>query len=64
MLNVIAKLMFGEHHQSHAFYPSPYEKAAVLTIDGEWSTTSLALGEKNFLQELHSLGLLYLLGLK
>ncbi len=64
------KLMFGEHHQSHAgsaFYPSPYEDAAILTIDGvgEWTTTSLAHGKNNtieFLQEInfpHSLGLLY-----
>ena len=64
------KLMFGEHHQSHAasaFYPSPFEDAAILTIDGvgEWATTSLAYGKGNnieFLKEIHfphSLGLLY-----
>jgi len=64
------KFMFGEHHQSHAasaFYPSPFEEAAILTIDGvgEWTTTSLAYGEGNkitFLKEIdfpHSLGLLY-----
>ncbi len=64
------KFMFGEHHQSHAssaFYPSPFEDAAILTVDGvgEWSTTSLAYGKKNkieFLKEIHfphSLGLLY-----
>ncbi len=64
------KFMFGEHHQSHAssaFYPSPFEDAAILTIDGvgEWSTTSLAYGKNNkieFLKEIHfphSLGLLY-----
>ena len=64
------KLMFGEHHQSHAasaFYPSPFEEAAVLTIDGvgEWTTTSLAFGKGNkidILKEIHfphSLGLLY-----
>ena len=64
------KFMFGEHHQSHAasaFYPSPYEEAAILTIDGvgEWATTSLAYGNGNkieYLQEInfpHSLGLLY-----
>ncbi|HLD23986.1 MAG TPA: carbamoyltransferase [Sulfuricurvum sp.] len=63
-------IMFGEHHQSHAasaFYPSPFEEAAILTIDGvgEWTTTSLAYGKNNtieFLQEIHfphSLGLLY-----
>lgn len=64
------KLLFAEHHLSHAasaFYPSPYREAAVLTMDGvgEWSTTSLAIGEGSDLQihkELHfphSLGLLY-----
>jgi len=64
------KLLFAEHHQSHgasAFYPSPFERAVVLTMDGvgEWATTSLALGngaELNFLKEIHfphSLGLLY-----
>ncbi|HYM32065.1 MAG TPA: carbamoyltransferase [Candidatus Cybelea sp.] len=65
-----AKLLFAEHHQSHAasaFYPSPYEDAAVLTMDGvgEWSTTSVAFGRGSRLEierELHfphSLGLLY-----
>ena len=64
------RLLFAEHHQSHgasAFYPSPYRKAAVLTMDGvgEWATTSLAMGEDNRLETLreihfpHSLGLLY-----
>ncbi|QQS11343.1 MAG: carbamoyltransferase [Rhodospirillales bacterium] len=64
------RLLFGEHHQSHAasaFFPSPFEKAAVLTMDGvgEWATTSLAMGEGselNMLREIHfphSLGLLY-----
>ena len=43
------KLLFAEHHQSHAasaFYPSPFENAVVLTMDGvgEWATTSAALG--------------------
>ena len=47
---IMTKLMFGEHHQSHAasaFYPSPFEEAAILTIDGvgEWATTSLAFGK-------------------
>lgn len=67
---IINKFMFGEHHQSHAgsaFYPSPYEEAAILTIDGvgEWATTSLSYGKNNkieFLKEInfpHSLGLLY-----
>jgi len=65
-----AKLLFGEHHGSHAsscFYPSPFEEAAILTLDGvgEWVTTSIAYGKKNtitFLKEIHfphSLGLLY-----
>lgn len=64
------KLLFGEHHLSHAasaFYPSPFESAAVLTMDGvgEWTTTSLALGngaDLSVLREIHfphSLGLLY-----
>ncbi len=64
------KLLFGEHHQSHAasaFFPSPFEEAAILTMDGvgEWATTSLAWGsggEVKMLRELHfphSLGLLY-----
>ena len=64
------KLLFGEHHGSHAsscFYPSPFEDAAILTMDGvgEWVTTAIALGKNNkieFLQEInfpHSLGLLY-----
>lgn len=64
------KLLFCEHHLSHAasaFYPSPFQEAAVLTMDGvgEWSTTSVALGEGNSLdiqKEIyfpHSIGLLY-----
>src|SRR6201993_1791553 len=64
------KLLFTEHHMSHAasaFYPSPFEQAVVLTMDGvgEWATTSAAMGEGNRLeifQEIHfphSLGLLY-----
>ncbi len=63
-------LLFGEHHQSHAasaFFPSPFEQAAVLCLDGvgEWATTSLWLGEGNQLTPQwqidfpHSLGLLY-----
>lgn len=65
-----AKLRFSEHHLSHAssaFFPSPFQSAAVLTMDGvgEWATTSLALGNGNKLditKEIHfphSLGLLY-----
>ncbi|MEH2508308.1 carbamoyltransferase [Bradyrhizobium sp. AZCC 1578] len=64
------RLLFCEHHLSHAasaFYPSPFESAAVLTMDGvgEWATTSAAMGDGNRLeifQEIHfphSLGLLY-----
>ncbi|MFB6344150.1 MAG: carbamoyltransferase [bacterium] len=63
-------LLFTEHHQSHAasaFYPSPFESAAVLTLDGvgEWATTALSAGQGNdieILEELHfphSIGLLY-----
>tara|TARA_B100001105_G_C22399920_1_gene448880 strand:+ start:5653 stop:7491 length:1839 start_codon:yes stop_codon:yes gene_type:complete len=64
------KILFSEHHLSHAasaFYPSPFESAAVLTMDGvgEWTTTSLALGRGSELEVVkeihfpHSLGLLY-----
>jgi carbamoyltransferase len=63
-------LLFGEHHESHAasaFYPSPFDSAAVLCMDGvgEWATTSAWLGEGRELTPLweisfpHSLGLLY-----
>ena len=62
--------MFSEHHLSHAasaFFPSPYEEAAILTLDGvgEWTTSSVCIGRKNSIdieRELHfphSLGLLY-----
>ena len=64
------KLLFAEHHQSHAasaFFPSPFTEAAVLTMDGvgEWATTSMGVGRGNSLEILkeihfpHSLGLLY-----
>ena len=64
------RLRFSEHHLSHAasaFFPSPFEEAAVLTLDGvgEWATTSLAIGRGNKLEVIkeihfpHSLGLLY-----
>ncbi|HEX8458774.1 MAG TPA: carbamoyltransferase [Pyrinomonadaceae bacterium] len=64
------KLLFGDHHESHAasaFYPSPFEEAAILTLDGvgEWATSSIGLGrgrELTLLKELRfpdSLGLLY-----
>src|ERR1700730_6784372 len=63
-------IIFPEHHESHAasaFFPSPFEDAAVLTIDGvgEWTTTSVGRGEGNRVELLadlrfpHSLGLLY-----
>ena len=64
------ELYFPEHHESHAasaFYPSPFQSAAVLTIDGvgEWATTTLGRGDGNNLEIIsdlrfpHSLGLLY-----
>ena len=64
------KLLFGDHHESHAasaFYPSPFAEAAILTIDGvgEWATSSIGIGKGNeltLLQELrypNSVGLLY-----
>ena len=63
-------ILYAEHHESHAasaFYPSPFEEAAILTMDGvgEWATTSIGVGEASkieLLRELHwpdSLGLLY-----
>ena len=66
----IEKIKFSEHHYSHAasaFYPSPFQEAIVLTLDGvgEWATTTIAIGKKNNLKILkeihfpHSLGLLY-----
>src|SRR5690349_5848713 len=65
-----AQLVFTDHHESHAasaFFPCPYEKAAILTLDGvgEWSTTAFGSGEGNQLRLTnqlrfpHSLGLLY-----
>ena len=65
-----SRLLFAEHHQSHAasaFYPSPFEEAVVLTMDGvgEWATTSAAIGRGNSLEMVreihwpHSIGLLY-----
>jgi carbamoyltransferase len=69
-LDVEKRLLFAEHHQSHAasaFFASPFAEAAVLTMDGvgEWTTTSAGLGRGNGLEILkelhfpHSLGLLY-----
>src|SRR5437899_3924867 len=64
------EVLFGEHHESHAasaFYPSPFEQAAILTIDGvgEWATSSIGAGRGADIEVLreqrfpHSLGLLY-----
>ncbi|MBM3806535.1 MAG: carbamoyltransferase [Actinobacteria bacterium] len=69
-LDYSGEVLFAEHHEAHAmsaFYPSPFQQAAVLTIDGvgEWATTSLSVGRDNSLEVLkeikfpHSLGLLY-----
>jgi carbamoyltransferase len=66
----IPEILFAEHHQSHAaaaFYPSPFEEAAILCMDGvgEWATTSAWIGKGNKIKPLweisfpHSLGLLY-----
>jgi carbamoyltransferase len=68
--NVEKKLLFAEHHLSHAasaFFPSPFESAVILTMDGvgEWATTSVALGRGHTVEPIkelhfpHSLGLLY-----
>jgi carbamoyltransferase len=69
-LHFDGQILFPEHHESHAasaFFPSPFEEAAILTIDGvgEWTTTSIGRGVGNRVQMLveqrfpHSLGLLY-----
>ncbi len=69
-INWSERLLFSEHHLSHAasaFYPSPFKSAAVLTLDGvgEWTTTSVSVGKGSDLQIMeeihfpHSLGLLY-----
>jgi carbamoyltransferase len=68
--DISEKLLFSEHHLSHAasaFFPSPFENAAILTMDGvgEWVTTSTCLGTGNEIEVVneihfpHSLGLLY-----
>ena len=68
--NNINKIHFSEHHYSHAasaFYPSPFNEAVILTLDGvgEWATTTVAVGKENqmnILKEIHfphSIGLLY-----
>ena len=65
-----ARLIFTDHHESHAasaFFPSPYEQAAIVTLDGvgEWSTTTFGVGDGNRIRLIdhisfpHSLGLLY-----
>lgn len=64
------KMLFPEHHLSHAasaYYPSPYEESAILTVDGvgEWSTASIGIGKGNKIEMIkemhfpHSVGLLY-----
>lgn len=69
-LNYEGEILFPEHHESHAasaFYPSPFENAAVITMDGvgEWTTTSYGVGNNNDISILadikfpHSIGLLY-----
>jgi carbamoyltransferase len=69
-LGYTGEILYSEHHESHAasaFYPSPFEEAAILTMDGvgEWATASIGIGRGNeidILDELHwpdSLGLLY-----
>jgi len=69
-LNLKNKLLFSNHHLSHAasaFFPSPFKQSAILTMDGvgEWSTTSISIGNQNKIEMLkeinfpHSIGLLY-----
>jgi carbamoyltransferase len=69
-IDISARLLFSEHHLSHAasaFYPSPFDKALILTMDGvgEWATTSVMIGEGREIRPVkeirfpHSLGLLY-----
>jgi len=68
--NIKEKLLFSEHHLSHAasaFFPSPFSEAAVITLDGvgEWATTTISIGKNNnlnIIEEInfpHSIGLLY-----
>ena len=65
-----ARLIFADHHETHAasaFFPSPFDEAAIMTLDGvgEWSTTTFGVGEGNRIRLIdhiafpHSLGLLY-----
>ena len=69
-LDYVGKIVFNEHHESHAasaFFPSPFQEAAFITLDGvgEWSTSSFGIGKDNQIELLadiqfpHSLGLLY-----
>ncbi len=69
-LDFAGEILFAEHHESHAasaFFPSPYESAAIITMDGvgEWATSSIGVGKGNKIQLLkelhfpHSIGLLY-----
>src|SRR5437899_584383 len=69
-LGYAGEVLFGEHHESHAasaFYPSPFEEAAIVTMDGvgEWATSSIGVGRGSDIEVLrelrfpHSLGLLY-----
>ena len=69
-LGTSARILFSDHHESHAasaFYPSPFEEAALLTMDGvgEWATSSLGIGKGNVIELIselrfpHSIGLLY-----
>ena len=69
-LGMVCPILFPEHHESHAasaFYPSPFRRAAFLTMDGvgEWTTTSFGVGDGNRLKIIadinfpHSLGMLY-----
>jgi carbamoyltransferase len=69
-LGYSGKIIFPEHHESHAasaFFPSPYQEAAFLTMDGvgEWTTTSFGVGENNRVEIIgdinfpHSIGMLY-----
>ncbi len=68
--NKLPNLLFSDHHKSHAasaFFPSPFEEALILTLDGvgEWDTSSIWVGKKNTIKKIrslefpHSLGLLY-----
>lgn len=68
--DLASRMLFGAHHQSHAaaaFFPSPFDEAVILTIDGvgEWTTASVAIGRGNKIETVreirwpHSLGLLY-----